>query len=111
MPQMKKDKLPGILAEIAEKVGFEGALSIAREYGGQGLYFRRGGRANPKLIGVLGNESAEKLSLQYGGSFLYIPFARKELAQSMAERGNSVKEIASSLGVSRRTVHRYFSGS
>lgn len=113
--------LPALLAEIAEVVGIEAALSIAEVKGGQAASIPSRLRDDHWLVKAIGRERAETLSEHFcsgrsraqldiplGPTGSYLGDRRRRAAvvrQALAE-GATANEAARRAGITRRSVHR-----
>ncbi|MET4206891.1 helix-turn-helix domain-containing protein [Bradyrhizobium sp. LA2.1] len=121
------EKLPGVLAEIAEVAGETAALAIAARHGGRRVYFPAqskllDGYESYWLVECVGIELARKICAHFEvdgrGQRIDIPLhvggTYKQFVRSVAERvhkldreGKSSTEISKQLGLTQRTVHRH----
>ena len=102
------DDLPGVLAEIAEIAGRDAALDVALAFGGSTMHVPAPGRVcHHGLARVLGDERARLVAERFQGEQVYVPKANGASARRLRSQGLSTREIASRLGVSRRTVQRF----
>ena len=102
--------LPGILAEIAEAVGDEVALRIALEHGGDdGWDVPRhiDSRAGHALRELVGEQAARIITARFGGDAIPVPLARRAVVQYLYGKGLTTAEVATRLGITRRTARRY----
>ena len=101
--------LPGILADIEQEMGREIALKLALTLGGGHFYVPTPARMNSThmLIRELGGDIARELASHFGGETYLIPLARNELIVHLADQSLTRNEIATRLGVSKRTVYRH----
>lgn len=116
------EKLPGVLAEIAELVGDAAALAIAAHAGGTRVYFPASPSEDHWLVEAIGQPAAQKLCkyfavdlrrgqrveipLAVGGSYRqWLRAVQKRVHQLDAE-GLSSFEIARKVGITQRAVHR-----
>ena len=109
---MPDSSLPESLREIAELIGLDGAITLARRWGGRRLYVPT---AVPDIThpiaAELGLDKARELAACFGGQRLLIPQAAafqrfqrdQEIARLHAE-AVPVSEIADRYGVSERQV-------
>ena len=109
---MPDASLPESLREIAELVGVDGAMALARRWGGRRLYVPT---VMPDIThpiaDVLGLDKAHALAACFGGQRLLIPqaaaFQRLQRDQEIERQhadGVPVSEIAERFGVSERQV-------
>lgn len=103
------DPPPGILAEIAELIGFVSVEKLARELGGESVHVPKPQnlREGHALVQCLGMREAAIIAGTFGGEVVYIPSAREWVGRRMAARGTPSSVIARTLDVSRRTARRY----
>ncbi|MBW7968156.1 LuxR C-terminal-related transcriptional regulator [Bradyrhizobium sp. BR 10289] len=118
------EKLPGVLAEIAEVAGETAALMISARRGGQRVYFPSTKFLHKAqwLVECVGHDLAAKICAHFEvdgrGQRIDIPLhvggTYRQFVRSVAERvhkldrdGKSSTEIAQQLGLTQRTVHRH----
>lgn len=118
------EKLPGVLAEIAEVAGETAALMIAAKHGGRRVYFPsvKALHEGQWLFECVGAEMARKICAHFEvdgrGQRIDIPLhvggTYRQFVRSVAERvhaldreGKSSTEISRKLGLTQRTVHRH----
>lgn len=106
---------PGVLAEIADAIGEDAAMTIANQYGGTRFYVPTRIPHGHRLVELLGMEAAQKLASMLGGLDFEIAQAialkrAKRNAQICAERaeGVSVSNLARKNGMSERNVRNIF---
>ncbi|MEO8343372.1 MAG: Mor transcription activator family protein [Gallionella sp.] len=107
---------PGVLAEIADAIGEDAAMTIANQYGGTRLYVPKRIQVVHPLAELLGMEAAQKLASVLGGQDHFdIPQAvalkrAKRNAQIFADRaeGASVSELARKNSMSERNIRAIF---
>jgi hypothetical protein len=103
-----------LLSEIAQLVGVEAALVIARRFGGRRLYIPRRPGDGHKIVRCIGREGARRLGAALGGEGFIIPCARSYLrwldARALRILGLSNAEIAERIGVNERHVRRLLHG-
>lgn len=118
------EKLPGVLAEIAEVAGETAALMIAAKRGGQRVYFPsvKSLHRAQWLVECVGLDRASLICAHFevdgSGQRIDIPLhvggTYRQFVRSLAERihkldreGKSSTEISQQLGLTQRTVHRH----
>jgi hypothetical protein len=116
------EKLPGVLAEIAELVGEAGALEIAARYGGTRLYFPSKADDEHWLVKCVGRNAADKICshfevdgrgqrieipLYVGGTWRQLVRAIAKRVHELDQAGASSTEIVRTVGVTQRSVHRH----
>lgn len=118
------EKLPGVLAEIAEVAGETAALMIAAQHGGRRVYIPSVKRMHKAqwLLDCVGAELGRKICAHFevngGGQPIDVPLhvggTYKQFVRSVAQRihrldrdGKSSAEISKQLGLTQRTVHRH----
>jgi len=117
------EKLPEVLAEIAELVGEVCALRIAAEKGGTRIYIPAQVHEAHWLANVIGVEKAQKLCehfrvdesrgqrieipLYVGGTYRQFMRRIAERVHRRDEEDASSTVIAKELGISQRSVHRH----
>ena len=113
------EKLPGVLAEIAELIGEAGALAIAARRGGTRAYFPERLSEDHWLIECVGPAAAQKISERFGGNASDIPLviggSYRQFLRAIAKRVHELDsdgglcdgEIALKLGITDRSVRRH----
>jgi hypothetical protein len=116
------EKLPGVLAEIAELVGEQAALTIASRAGGTRIYFPATADDKHWLVASIGREAADKVCAHFAvdrrGQRIEIPLfvggTFQQLVRAVAKRvheldgdGASSSEIVRKVGITQRSVHRH----
>ncbi|MHB2265829.1 hypothetical protein [Aliihoeflea sp. PC F10.4] len=103
--------LSPLLNRIADIAGMRAALLIGQEKACQEIYIPRRFGARHWLPKLIGQEAAEKLAAEMGGSKLVVPPAlvgqKRQRARAIAEmnaKGYSISRIAAGVGVARSTV-------
>lgn len=115
-------KLPGVLAEIAELIGEAGALAIAARVGGTRIYLPARIDNDHWLVAAIGMVPAVKLCAHFAvdskrGARIEIPLAigsgYRQYLRAVQQRihqldqdGFSVSQIARKVGTTERAVHR-----
>jgi hypothetical protein len=98
--------LTGMLTEIAELVGLDLAVAVAREYGGQRLYVRHELTAANKLARLVGIKAARIIAAHLGGKRYEVPSSKAFLhwwdARALRRQGKSYGEIARAIKVSHK---------
>jgi hypothetical protein len=83
-PDELRDALPSKVRDLADRVGLDLALDIARKTAGQRIFVPKTGLSNRKgreLVELLGESGAQALQATYGGSVWEAPtLARVERA-------------------------------
>ena len=105
--------LPGVLAHIEDVAGHAATLAVALAHGGQEIYIptpawlaTHPGYYHP-LAPHLDAATFAALADRLGGTSVYIPLAARACAIHLAERGQSVAQIAARLHISTITARRY----
>jgi hypothetical protein len=117
------EKLPGVLAEIADLVGEAAAIAIASHAGGTRIYLPALPTQDHWLTLTIGLGPAMKLCSHFAvdgkrGQRLDIPLyvggTYRQMVRSIAQRVHrmdaeqaSSTAIARALGISQRTIHRH----
>ena len=106
-----QEKLPGLpptLAAIAEVIGLQRTLSLAKKAGGTRLYFSKTAKPEHSLVQLVGLRAARDLANRFGGESLHVPNGRAALnsyrARALRREGRTVREIARKLGLSDRWI-------
>lgn len=109
-------QLPEVIADIAEVAGIDAAMAIAHAKGGHEVFIPAHAKPQPHwLAEIVGLDAAVKICDFYrvndNGTKLVIPMAsaarRKEVWFKALQGDTPVNQIASQLGVHRRTVFRH----
>lgn len=102
---------PSLLADIARALGDAAAARLASTYGGRRVYVPR--TPTRRFSAAVGNEVAAWLSRAFGGEFISVPLGSASRHARVAAEvagltraGHTAGEIAASLGISERSVHR-----
>lgn len=108
---MTERPLPGdeALAQIAEVLGMEAALQLARHFGGIRLYIPRQIGDHHPICAAIGRNHADSLSAWAGGGSLDIPkqAARRARVIQLHTAGALTKsQIALETGYTERHVYR-----
>lgn len=85
---LAQDELPASLREIQEMFGSDVAMSIKKRFAGIRLFIPKRLSPQHRLISLLGEENARRLSHHFGGETLFIPRDAK------SERNRRNREIA-----------------
>lgn len=110
--------LPGVLAEIATVAGEAAAIAISARVGGLRVYIPAKVNDSHWLVEAVGREKADRICQQLGGDRHVFPLASggayRSMARDIARRvheldkaGKSSAEIARSVGLTQRAVHRH----
>ena len=118
-----KQRLPGVLQEIAEVAGEAAALAIASRAGGTRIYLPARAADEHWLVQAVGRAHADALCdhfavdgrgarldvpLHVGGTFRQLQRAIAEVVHKMDDGSEaSSREIARKVGITQRTVHRH----
>ena len=117
--------LPSTAQELADAIGRDATLALARSVKHRVLYvprsidstYRRGERCCEWIERTIGKELTAKLVKEFGG--LQLPLARcaeiereqrRERIQLAYQSGKSSREIAEEFGLCRRWVKKYYLG-
>ena len=94
------------LHELVTSIGEAAALEISIRHGGRRLYVPTRPVAGGELAATVGLEKAVALSAAHPGSTFHIPYGvgRRVRIVRLRTAGNSVREIAMTLGCSERHV-------
>ena len=112
--------LTGPALELAKKAGFDAAVRLMVNFGGQRLYVPRKMRPRrpdrrPVLNGIdfveaLGPAAAKALAELYGGEHIEIPLGTalhdRQIAQQIANFRGSLNQAVRTFGLHRRTIQR-----
>lgn len=112
-----QEKLPGLpptLAAIAEVIGLQRTLSLAKKAGGTRLYFSKTAKPEHSLVRLVGLRAARDLANRFGGESLHVPNGRAALnsyhARTLRREGRTVREIAQTLRLSERWIQELTRG-
>lgn len=112
--------LVGPARELAKVAGFDAAVRLMVNFGGQRLYVprkMRPRRASKRqalndidFITAIGREAAKALADLYGGEHIEIPLGSalqdKQIAQQVANFKGSINQAIRKFGLHRRTIQR-----
>lgn len=121
------EKLPGVLAEIADLVGEVAAIKIAAQAGGTRIYIPAHAGDDHWLVACVGRDAADKICAHFavGGSRgrqgnrvdipLYVGGTYRQMLRKISEtmykldrdEHLSSSDIARRAGVTQRSVHRH----
>lgn len=108
-----KPYLPGILRLIADAIGEEMAVLLARKKGGRVVYVPKQPKPEHALVQVLGMENVMRLRDVTGWGEFLVPLGniggaqgRRNRIEALLKQGKSHSEIAASVDVHVRTVER-----
>lgn len=103
--------VPAAVTVLAEVIGFELAAELVLKARGEELYPPAPdmpiGRQSPsarRIVALVGQEAAEKLSRQFGGGSFLVPRANDFCCQYLRSKGHSPIQIANKTGLSVRQV-------
>jgi len=114
---MTDDRLPVILEEFVELIGYENAMKLARRKGGGYVTLPRYPQPCHWLVRLIGQEAADILGEHYATIPIYIPqgptgtlaqvlsVMRRRRHEALA-RGLSANDVAAISGYSVRQVYR-----
>lgn len=104
------EPLPQLLAEIADRLGREAALKLAKKLGGQRVRVPKHPRVSSPLVEAVGMETALALADLYGGELVIVPMAAALSAaarrRAIANDGRSANTVAAAMGCHVNTVYR-----
>ncbi|MBF0192992.1 MAG: hypothetical protein HQL71_00480 [Magnetococcales bacterium] len=110
--------LPESMVEIKSIVGVQGVLTLLNECGGTRLFIPRKLKAKHKLIVLLGQEAAQKMSAYFGGETLTIvrgSKANKSLRNceiiNRYDNGDKVPKLAIAYELTERQIYSILSKS
>lgn len=105
--------LPPTLAEIADLIGSDKALAIARERGGTRVYIPAHAIDDHWLVDIVGRDAADQLCAAFARQYLEIPLGPRSAigkiradVDRMIEEGHSERKIALATGYSIRGVRK-----
>lgn len=99
--------LPGILGQIADAIGEDGARRLAMALGGRRVSIARHPGPSNAIAAVVGVEAAQVIAIEIGWGEVVLPLgpaARPVRIRAMLAQGLSHNVIAAQVGVSVRTV-------
>lgn len=73
---MQYNKLPSLMEELIELIGYNDMYTLVSTYGGQDIYIPKH-PTRSKLRRLLPEESLNSLSYAYGGTYLTLPTSRQ----------------------------------
>jgi hypothetical protein len=97
--------------QLADVIGRPGATALCCVFGGTRWYCPINPPPDSPIVVLLGSIMAANLAAIYGGCEIDVPMpdvakARRAEALRLREVGHTVREIATALGVSERSVFR-----
>ena len=100
---------PQGLIEIAEVIGAECALLLARHVGGVSSYVPKEPQSSHKLAPIIGLPALRMLAAEYGGMWLEVPKyaaakSKKAKIRQLLKDGTSARETALQADATRRWV-------
>lgn len=105
--------LEGWLAEVAEAIGTDVALKLARDCGGTEVYLSARPRAGSAVVKAVGFATAQRLGEIFGHGRQLVPLGpfnslklRAERIARARDQGVSVPQAARQAGAHMRTVYR-----
>lgn len=106
---------PNALRDLAEIIGPERALELARVRGGVDIYIPHKDTTKHPWARVLTPDEWERVRKAFGGSRFRLPRGtnvrlRKRIVFELAEQGLSHRQIALQAGVTERHVRRLING-
>ena len=105
---MSRSEKAGILDVIEEIAGRDAAAEFSLKHGGRQFHVQIPDRLkDDHPLMDLGREAAFAVATRFCGEVVYVPLARKMLAQYFFGKGWSTKDVAIRLGVSIRSAERY----
>jgi len=101
-------KLLGLLAEFEQIVGRDKAIKLAMVCGGTSVYMPKNVHPEHWIAQAIGIDAARTLTAHFKyGANLTVPTAPRAIRiQALTEAGASAREIALTLHIHQRTVHR-----
>ena len=106
--------LPGILAEIEVICGRAAAVEFTRWHWGQIIWVASDPESWIHTFQRISSYTSRAQIMELGsclaGTQIVVPLARREVALAMLQEGRTVRQIAESLRITRRTVERYRAG-
>ncbi|MEM7046973.1 MAG: helix-turn-helix domain-containing protein [Pseudomonadota bacterium] len=92
--------------ELKQTAGHDAAMRLIQARGGSRFTFPT--KASGSILeGIVGKDAAQMLCEQFGGDYLDIPIAHRELAVWLHQQGWSLDRIACALRRTRRSVQRW----
>ena len=102
--------LPQLLQEVADCLGIEAALTLAKKLGGQRVRVPKSPGPSSPLVRAIGMEIATALAGLYGGELVIVPMAAALNAaarrRAIANDGRSANAVAAAMGCHVNTVYR-----
>lgn len=108
--EIEHDKLPSLMQELIELIGYNDMYTLVSTYGGQDIYIPKH-PTRSKLRRLLPEESLNSLSYAYGGTYLTLPTSRQidlqgrnqQIIQAL-ENGEPRAAVARRFGLGIRQV-------
>lgn len=114
MTESLRDILPEKLAEIAEIIGVDAALTLSKSFPGIRIFVPKHVRGDSVLVAAIGIQAARKLSRHYDGESIVVPMAKKvhqlrikALVLKLLGEGKSAPYLARKYGVHQFTIYRW----
>lgn len=111
LEQHARDHMPDLLREVADLIGTEAALRLAKRFGGRSLYIPQSPGPTSDLAACIGLEAAQALGRCYGHEDIVLPMGRtiERLARNQAlladrARGLSVRFLSLRYDLSERRI-------
>lgn len=104
LDRARNESYPGVFSEIKELAGEEIAMLLVGQYGGTRLYIPDTLSPEHALILLLGSEGAQQLADEFGGLYVEVPRAIKQL---IAKR-NSLIAADHAVGLSQSQLARKY---
>ena len=108
-----KPYLPGVLALIAEEIGVDLAIRLAKQRGGREIYIAKDPAPDCSLAKIVGLANAQKLYRLLGSGKMLVPAGnycgqtgRRQRIAMLLDQGLSHSAIAAEVDVHIRTVER-----
>lgn len=105
-----KEKLPSLMKDLIEIVGYDDMFALISSYGGQDIYIPKH-PSRSKLAQVIAEDSLSKLSYYYGGTYLSLPTqlkidlqCRNHQIYQLLKKGEPRATIAKEFGLTTRQV-------
>ncbi|UWQ00835.1 hypothetical protein K3X44_09935 [Aliiroseovarius crassostreae] len=113
MNQPRKPYLPGVLALIADEIGEETAVRLAKARGGRVIYIPKNPKPDSELTLIVGLNAATQTAKLLGHGRCIVPCGniggaagRRARIEALWHEGLSQGEIAAEVDVHTRTVER-----
>lgn len=98
--------MPSLEWQIRDLIGDDLAFLFFNAFGGRRLHMATEANLATKVAGVVGQEAADQLAVEFGRDKLRVPLAREFRCEVYRHHGLSNGEIATKLGVTESAINK-----